>query len=126
MEPPPYAAPEDLVRIRSIWPQIADELDTGFSRVMLKDAIPEYRADGNDATLYLRVANLGFNTARNRDERVRNIESVIAKKIGKQVKVQLLGVDDKRDRLYKVTESNVDNILTDKIAMPVEVTDEEE
>jgi hypothetical protein len=93
---------------------------------MLKDATPEYRADGNDATLYLRVANLGFNTARNRDERVRNIESVIAKKIGKQVKVQLLGVDDKRDGLYKVTESNVDNILTDKIAMPVEVTDEEE
>ena len=128
--PPPNAAPEDLEKVLSIWPQILENLDSGLLRGMLKDVPPEYKADGNDTRLYLRLKNFATKAMEHKDENVHNIETVIEKKIGKHVDVVLLGVDDKVDGLYKVTVSkneNVDDIFADrnKIAMEVEVTDEE-
>ena len=128
--PPPNAAPEDLEKVLSIWPQILENLDSGLLRGMLKDVPPEYKADGNDTRLYLRLKNFATKAMEHKDENVHNIETVIEKKIGKHVDVVLLGVDDKVDGLYKVTVSkneNVDDIFADrnKIAMEVEVTDED-
>ena len=128
--PPPNAAPEDLEKVLSIWPQILENLDSGLLRGMLKDVPPEYKADGNDTRLYLRLKNFATKAMEHKDENVHNIENVIEKKIGKHVDVVLLGVDDKVDGLYKVTVSkneNVDDIFADrnKIAMEVEVTDED-
>ncbi|MBQ3407572.1 MAG: DNA polymerase III subunit gamma/tau [Lachnospiraceae bacterium] len=128
--PPPNAAPEDLEKVLSIWPQILENLDSGLLRGMLKDVPPEYKADGNDTRLYLRLKNFATKAMEHKDENVHNIETVLEKKIGKQGVVVLWGVDDKVDGLYKVTVSkneNVDDIFADrnKIAMEVEVTDEE-
>jgi hypothetical protein len=129
-DPPPNAAPEDLEKVLSIWPQILENLDSGLLRGMLKDVPPEYKADGNDTRLYLRLKNFATKAMEHKDENVHNIGTVIEKKIGKHVDVVLLGVDDKVDGLYKVTVSkneNVDDIFADrnKIAMEVEVTDED-
>ncbi len=126
--PPPNAAPEDLEKVVTIWPQILEGLDSGLLRGMLKDIPPEYKADGNDTRLYLRLKNFGTKAMEHKKENVHNIETVIEKKIGKHVDVVLLGVDDKEDGLYKITVSknkNVDDILAQNIAMTVEVTDED-
>ena len=126
--PPPNAAPEDLERVVAIWPQVLGNLSSGLLRGMLKDVQPEYKADGNDTRLYLRLKNFGTKAMEHKKENVHNIESVIEKKIGKHVDVVLLGVDDREDGLYKVTVSkneNVDDILAHSIAMQVEVTDED-
>jgi DNA polymerase-3 subunit gamma/tau len=128
--PPPNAAPEDLEKVVAIWPQVLESLESGLLRGMLKDVPPEYKADGNDTKLYLRLKNFGTKAMDHKKENVHNIETVIEKKIGKHVDVVLLGVDDKVDGLYKVTVSkneNVDDIFADrnKIAMEVEVTDED-
>lgn len=126
--PAPNAAPEDLEKVCAIWPQILESLDSGLLRGMLKDVPPEYKADGNDARLYLRLKNFGTKAMEHKNENVHNIENVIEKKIGKHVDVVLLGVDDTEDGLYKITVSefdNVDDILAHSIAMKVEVTDED-
>ncbi len=126
--PPPNAAPEDLEKVLSIWPQVLESLNSGLLRGMLKDVPPEYKADGSDSRLYLRLKNFGTKAMEHKNENVHNIENVIEKKIGKHVDVVLLGVDDKEDGLYKVTVSknkNVDDILAHSIAMNVEVTDED-
>ena len=105
-----------------------ESLDSGLLRGMLKDVPPEYKADGNDTRLYLRLKNFATKAMEHKDENVHNIENVIEKKIGKHVDVVLLGVDDKEEGLYKVTVSenqNVDDILAKSIAMQVEVTDED-
>ncbi|MBR3172261.1 MAG: DNA polymerase III subunit gamma/tau, partial [Lachnospiraceae bacterium] len=57
--PPPNAAPEDLEKVVSIWPQVLESLDSGLLRGMLKGVPPEYKADGNDTKLYLRLKNFG-------------------------------------------------------------------
>ena len=126
--PAPNAAPEDLEKVCAIWPQILESLDSGLLRGMLKDVPPEYKADGKDARLYLRLKNFGTKAMEHKNENVHNIENVIEKKIGKHVDVVLLGVDDTEDGLYKITVSefdNVDDILAHSIAMKVEVTDED-
>ena len=126
--PPPNAAPEDLEKVAEIWPQILESLGSGPLRPMLDGVKPEYKADGNDTRLYLRLKNFGTKAMGLKNEKVHNIESAIEKKIGKHVDVVLLGVDDKEDGLYKVTVSknkNVDDILKGSIAMNVEVTDED-
>lgn len=126
--PPPNAAPEDLEKVVAIWPQVLESLESGLLRGMLKDVPPEYKADGNDTKLYLRLKNFGTKAMDHKKENVHNIETVIEKKIGKHVDVVLLGVDDKEDGLYKITVSknkNVDDILAHSIAMEVEVTDED-
>lgn len=126
--PPPNAAPEDLERIAAIWPEILEGLGSGPLRPMLEGVKPEYKADGDDVRLYLRLKNFGTKAMGLKNEKVHNIENVIEKKIGKHVDVVLLGVDDKEDGLYKITVSknkNVDDILANSIAMKVEVTDED-
>ena len=126
--PPPNAAPEDLERIAAIWPEILEGLGSGPLRPMLEGVKPEYKADGDDVRLYLRLKNFGTKAMGLKNEKVHNIENVIEKKIGKHVDVVLLGVDDKEDGLYKITVSknkNVDDILAHSIAMEVEVTDED-
>ena len=126
--PPPNAAPEDLEKVAEIWPQILESLGSGPLRPMLDGVKPEYKADGNDTRLYLRLKNFGTKAMGLKNEKVHNIESAIEKKIGKHVDVVLLGVDDKEDGLYKVTvpkNKNVDDILKGSIAMNVEVTDED-
>ena len=126
--PPPNAAPEDLERIAAIWPEILEGLGSGPLRPMLEGVKPEYKADGDDVRLYLRLKNFGTKAMGLKNEKVHNIETVIEKKIGKHVDVVLLGVDDKEDGLYKITVSknkNVDDILAHSIAMEVEVTDED-
>ena len=126
--PPPNAAPEDLERIAAIWPEILEGLGSGPLRPMLEGVKPEYKADGDDVRLYLRLKNFGTKAMGLKNEKVHNIETVIEKKIGKHVDVVLLGVDDKEDGLYKITVSknkNVDDILAHSIAMKVEVTDED-
>ena len=126
--PPPNAAPEDLERIAAIWPEILEGLGSGPLRPMLEGVKPEYKADGDDVRLYLRLKNFGTKAMGLKNEKVHNIETVIEKKIGKHVDVVLLGVDDKEDGLYKITVSknkNVDDILAQNIAMTVEVTDED-
>ncbi len=125
--PPPNAAPEDLERIAAIWPEILEGLGSGPLRPMLEGVKPEYKADGEDVKLYLRLKNFGTKAMGLKNEKVHNIENVIEKKIGKHVDVVLLGVDDREDGLYKITVSNnknVDDILAQNIAMTVEVTDE--
>ena len=126
--PPPNAAPEDLEKVAKIWPEILESLGPGPLRPMLEGVKPEYKADGNDVKLYLRLKSFGTKAMGLKNEKVHNIETVIEKKIGKHVDVVLLGVDDKEDGLYKITVSknkNVDDILAHSIAMEVEVTDED-
>ena len=108
--PPPNAAPEDLEKVVAIWPQVLENLESGLLRGMLKDVPPEYKADGNDTKLYLRLKNFGTKAMEHKKENVHNIETVIEKKIGKHVDVVLLGVDDKVDGLYKVTVSKNENV----------------
>ena len=126
--PPPNAAPEELVRIRSEWATIAANVQSGLHKKFLEDVEPLYNAVNMDGKLYLSFQGFDREYVLRRketsDNLVAEIEKTIEKMYNRHVDVVIDSSEADKKDLFAIS---VDDILNDpnKIGMHAEVDDED-
>ena len=120
-EKPPArkAAPEDLQRIASCWPQILKRVGSPGRAVWQQAGVPRYDTDTGAARLYLEIGNPTFREMLSGPEELDILKKAIAETVGQDLdyEIQIVGAGHGM-RLDAVPQ--LDERLAQEIAVPIE------
>ena len=123
------AAPEDLQKIESVWKGIVSGVKSPQLREVLKTSVRMFRTDSpDDETLIIAFTNIVGERYVGKDEPARELEGLIAGKLGIAARVQMILKEDipvRRDRLAQVqVQEETLQKLRQHINMPIEISAE--
>ncbi|HIT89415.1 MAG TPA: DNA polymerase III subunit gamma/tau [Candidatus Merdenecus merdavium] len=120
------AAPEDLKEVMAHWKSIISEANPRL-KVVLSSAQVRYNAkDEKDNRLFVVFHDFLGEPYTKEPEGKEELERIIAKKIGKQVEVNMILSNDQTAQDGRLVKINVDDVIRNQIHMDVEVVDDEE
>ncbi len=115
---PKKAAPEDLQKIASCWPQILKHLDMPGRVVFTQAGPPRYDTGTGSSRLYLEIADQTVREMASQDDHLGALKAAVAETFGQELdyEIQIVGTNH-GIRLEKVP---LDERLAQEITIPVE------
>ncbi len=120
----PKAAPEDLKKVKAMWPKIIAET-SGMLKTVLASAQVKYNAeDEQDNRLFIVFPDFLAERVIGSKDKKQEIESIIADRTGKQVEVQMMLAADEGAQRNRLASVEVDEIINEFIHADIEIVDE--
>ncbi len=123
----PYqkAVPEDLKQVKAMWKVIISETSGRF-KILLSSAEVKFNVqDPNDNRLYVVFADFLAERYLHNSERKKELEQIIAEKIGKQVEVKFILAADEGIQKAPLGRIDIDERIREFIHAEVEIEDED-
>ena len=117
------AAPEDLQEVMRLWNSIVAEADGQMFRQVLSAAVPKFNTKGEDRRLFVVFADFLGEKYINDEEKKRELENIIAGKIGRQVEVKFVLRADEHLAGGKLVKISVDDSLKKFVHMDIQIED---
>ena len=117
------AAPEDLQEVMRLWNSIVAEADGQRFRQVLSAAVPKFNTKGEDGRLFVVFADFLGETYINDEGKKRELESIIAGKIGRRVEVKFVLRADEHLAGGKLAKISVEDSLKKFVHMDIEIED---
>lgn len=118
------AAPEDLQEVMRIWQSIASQVASQRFRIVLSGAVPKFNASGNDGRLFVVFPDFNGETYINDEKSRKELEKIIADKIGRQVEVKFVLREEEHLAGGRLAKISVEDSLKRFVHMDIEIEDE--
>ena len=115
------AAPEDLQKIKSEWQKIVSDVQGGFKRQMLLEAVPKYNVRENDHKLYVEFQNENAERCAKDAALKENLAEIIARRYRIRADIEMHLASEPKSHLREII---VEEQLK-RIHMPIEEVKED-
>ncbi len=125
-KPAERAVPEDLQEIMRMWNSIVAEAEGQRFRYVLSRAVPKFSTNSDDRRLFVVFADFLGESYIGSEERKRELERIIAGKLGKQVEVKFILRADEHLAGGNLEKLRVDDAIKKFVHAEVEIENQED